>query len=545
MSEEAPRRDVSKTNSSPIVEENERLTLEALGSLMLAPVIFWDQRRAEDALVSLRQDCVQQELDANPNTSYQNTSRRVAVKAFRRPDNSYSHMGWCSWHYRACTTGTATNGHKYDVIAQPPQDHIQRDAMTKVYVNRMQFIQPIKIFIESSPTLKKDRKKVMVVLSTGCPEQLSDFNLMQRLLWAHAAGIRRTYMLVHSSELDIYRTKVKSLLDRLDVGLVSWNAGDVVGFGMSRRAAQELASKIAGDIECFLCDHNVLHSAEIIENCKTDSEEDSEEETVPGTEAAHLCGMGTGQSKALSVARRFAQVDLSLSNSGLESPVRPSNAGSLTGRPIEQVVKVHPKFPYDPCFITGSEDRDLTVRFLLGKTEMEIIRSKKSSPIKKIAFSNNASTKYEGCLIKYLNQLGEFENQLSLTYERSCKELGFDSAHAYVTLSELSSHLARVFQRPELRLRSLIIEKFLLTYKEYCYQRNLNPLSGATAAQPTSAAAAASSSSTAPIFAVASSSSSSSRITRKGPTRAPTQGPPQECTSKAVGPKLMGTPISQ
>lgn len=292
-------------------------------------------------------------------------------------------------------------------------------------------------------------KKVVAVPSVGCPKALQVEDILSHLLWANGARKRTTILVVHESEEKIYYQKLKNLLIKYGVGLVSWSCKEpVLGFAVSRLAAQQSAS-IIGTRRCaVLCDANVMHSKRIMDGYDSDVEKKF---PVKSPSMRYTgAGLGTG-------------VPLKQYDGGEFTPTKAAVGGM--GRPIEQVVTISETTFYDPCFITSSEDADLTEEFLFEENLCRLRgqASKKTFvknglieklDINKFGFETN---NYMQLRHDYLSSLN-YEDNIPILYSK-------DKKLTPMTVGKLAYEIATTHRLDPVIIRSLIIEKILLQYK--------------------------------------------------------------------------------
>lgn len=324
-----------------------------------------------------------------------------------------------------------------------------------------------------APGCSKFERKIMVVPSIGCPKALGDESVAKLFLWAKEAKKRPVVLLVHESEVEDYVNIVGKVLAELDVGIVAWRCDSpVVGFGISRLAAQQCRCLFPGSgFDVILCDVNVVASSEIpkpkrkpkeisLKTVETGYASD-DEDYVGWKRCTTLVYMSSGK------------------GTGVPTLERDSETGTLQknykkggdGRPIEQVVVVgDDELLYDPCFITSSEDADMTagveyaLSFMPSKDSKNLTR-KSDARIDKMDISKfgNHSKAYIELRNIYLKSL-RHEDAIVVEYYK-------DETTTNVTVGDLARSFAELHKLDPLVIRSLIIEKILLEYKmQYLYK---------------------------------------------------------------------------
>lgn len=319
-----------------------------------------------------------------------------------------------------------------------------------------------------SPKCPDFNRKIMVVPSVGCPNVLSKNSFVKRFLWATEAKTRPVVLLVHESEVGVYVKNVSGVLAEFGVGIVVWRCtSPVLGFGISRLAAQQCRCLFSDSrFDVILCDVNVAASSEIpkpkkklslIPSKTVDMGYTSDDEDFTGwknstTFVYMSSGFGTGIP--------------TLEFEGETMPLKKTKAAKGgEGRPVEQVVVVgDDELLYDPCFITSSEDADMTagveyeLSFIPSKVS-ERLTLKSDSRIDKVDIApyGNYTNAYMELRNLYLQSL-RHEDATVIEYyekEKTCN----------VTVGELAGKIAKAYGLDRVVIRSLIIEKILLEYK--------------------------------------------------------------------------------
>lgn len=363
--------------------------------------------------------------------------------------------------------------------------------------------------------------KVMVVPSVSCPEALEDISFCNELLWSKNTSERPTFLVVHQHEVETYVERVGKILEKLGVGLVSWvTSNEIYGFGVSRLAAQAAGQHFGQRGTVVICDVNVLYDDDLIAGYATDDDEDSPPSATtirageadlkyPNVLSSAIYvspGMGTG------VPLQEWVTDEETGNRELmptgASPGQP-------GRPIEQVVIVGDELLFDPCFITSSEDFDMSQAFLLDqnslrpasdgmkKTKNELMSYadyKLSNRIEKVSFEGaQHSGEYFSKRNEYLARL-DYENSFKVIIPKEkehranprAKKLS-EADYECITIGEVVERIIKKLEtEPEskapriftdaaknkfrLETRSLIIEKILLVANSHGRRENLEAL---------------------------------------------------------------------
>ncbi|MEL6538707.1 MAG: hypothetical protein AAFQ98_25030 [Bacteroidota bacterium] len=301
----------------------------------------------------------------------------------------------------------------------------------------------------------------MMVPSVGCPEFLTNRAAVGHLQWAVHAQERPTILLVPASELQTYIDQAGRVLQYYGVGLASWESNTgLLGFGASRRAAQAYAESLNGKREeVVLCDVNAVESQDVADGYDTGDEKDGDHSlrAVRGPLKYSAAGMATG----------IPWYDYEEEKDKLKS--RGASKGGAT-RPIEQVVIVGFRMPYDPSFITSSEDADLTQTLLSQETALhqEAITAatfKHKARIRKVHLGSSylAGNRYMDQRAQLLQQL-DYEDNIQVIYR---KKWGNDEkvTGRQMSLRDLARRIARSVNQDYRVIRSLILEKIILEAK--------------------------------------------------------------------------------
>jgi hypothetical protein len=193
-------------------------------------------------------------------------------------------------------------------------------------------------------------RKILTVPSIGCPKLLANKKFCEQLLWAANARERPTYLVVHAMEAEVYLYRLGGLLAELGVGIITWSCEQpVLGFGVSRLAAQEIGLSYGRRrSKMVMSDVNVT----AMNNLKDGYASDKEGTVTKDVKSQSLylaAGLGSGVPLVAWTG---------------EALKKNSNKQGEDGRPLEQVVTVGDWLQYDPCFIASSEDADMTQAFL-------------------------------------------------------------------------------------------------------------------------------------------------------------------------------------
>ncbi|AGC44916.1 hypothetical protein MYSTI_03610 [Myxococcus stipitatus DSM 14675] len=374
---------------------------------------------------------------------------------------SDSPIATCSFHYRY-HDNEGRGALKYDPVgcsetlnAETCEELRRRRGGGSVSFTFLPLLLPIDRSLEQDPRLDR---KVLTIPSVGCPRMLTDRDFVGKLVWAARAATRPTMLVVHASEAATYMKHLADILEEFQVGLVAWRCLEpVVGFGMSRLAAQTYGQLLGNRTDVVLCDVNVLDSDALPDGYDSDNEESF---GVKSQQRYTGAGLGSG----------IARFDYLPTGQLKKTKAQPGGAT----RPIEQVVTVSHGMLYDPCFITSSEDADLTQRFL----DKEVRAGAKASVtsvsykwgknrIEKVAIEARGflCTQYMKLRDSYLRTLVH-EDAILITYRKSIvvrrkKQM----VNRRVTVGELATEFARELRLEQPVIRSLIIEKILLRYK--------------------------------------------------------------------------------
>ncbi|MBL6986355.1 MAG: hypothetical protein ISR72_04775 [Methylobacter sp.] len=394
---------------------------------------------------------IDSQTGANLNAKH---SVRVSRGEYPEPptlSQSASPIATCSFNYRYHNNG-GQGALKYDpvscsVIHDVEACHTLRQLRGSETVS-------FTFFPMLLPLCTQFDRKILAVPSIGCPSFLQNTIVVNRLLWAVEARKRPTVLVVHSSEASAYLTMLGDVLERVGVGLVAWCCREpVLGFGVSRLAAQQYASTLGERGDIVLCDVNVVAHEKIASGYDTDNESSF---TVKGTCLYTGAGSGSG-------IPMFKYVD----KQGLV-PTKAAKGGPT--RPIEQVVTVGDEMLYDPCFITSSEDADLTASLLFEESLMRLGRSRLSAKtfkypraeIQKLNLGHNTCLSYTRIRDGYLRTLAH-EDDVLINYRRRGQV-------RKMTVGALAKDIASNLKLDPVMIRSLIIEKILLTFKsKYIY----------------------------------------------------------------------------
>lgn len=319
----------------------------------------------------------------------------------------------------------------------------------------------------SAPECMDFSHKILAVPSVGCPKALALPSLLNRLLWVKGAKKRPTVLVVHESEMTVYERSLGKQLAACGVGLVAWSCQQpVVGFGVSRLAAQEtvcLFPEARGNV--VLCDVNVIDNPRVASGYETDEEGGEPFKKVNRSTSLYAsAGMGTGIATKKWDAKKSVFEGTGASSGG-------------RGRPIEQVVIVGDEMLYDPCFITSSEDADLTASIVFeenavrARPRLSSTTLKARAPIEKVDFNEFGyeCNAYMELRAHYLRKLNH-EDGVVIAYNK-------DHATTTLTVGALAEFIAASIAAESVKkgkkevkldpvvLRSLIIEKILLQYK--------------------------------------------------------------------------------
>jgi hypothetical protein len=295
------------------------------------------------------------------------------------------------------------------------------------------------------------QRKVMTVPSIGCPKLLTDIKFCKKLLWAAHAQGRPTLLVVHESEVDFYMTHVKETMGLCGVGIVAWRSNPgVLGFGVSRLAAQQLGQCWGNRGEVVMSDVNVVDARTLESGYDSDKEEKARK-SVRSTTLYLAAGQGAGTPRKTW-------------DDGVMSS-RKAEGGA--GRPLEQVVTVGDELLYDPCFITSSEDADMTAAFLDEENRMRTrgsvsTKTFRGTPeIEKVDIGSNPddflTDAYAKARDDYVKKL-DWENAVLVRYRQ-------DDAEHTVTIGDLAESFAKAHGLNAEQIRSLIVEKVLLKRK--------------------------------------------------------------------------------
>lgn len=437
------------------------------------------------------------------------------------PGLSSTAIGSCSINYRYVENNGWLGALKYDPVSDakafkgPAAGVLQhiRDKRCGRYV-RLKF----KIVIH--PGCTDFKHKIMAVPSVDCPSLLTNENFLRNLLWVAKASERPTFLVVHTSEVKCYQDNIGKILERLKVGLVSWECKEpVLGFGVSRLAAQQFAYILGENPKVILCDVGVIDRAKTLEmNRKIDEkkvlygystdEENKRKYAEKFKSPYYYMGIGPGKGNPAYLYTTSTTKNAADKN-GLKKLNKP-DAGP--GRPIEQLVIVNNKTLYDPCFITSSEDMDLSQQivylenYMRGKDQLhyksfkggfnidkmetgKFEKDKKEMPGQSLSMSAYRTERN-----KYLKTLVH-ENDLTihLRYSSESKEEDYvrnlekhlakegltraDNVNAPddkmieipITVGKLAKIIKNMIRSEsedkEVEIRSLIIEKVLLSFK--------------------------------------------------------------------------------
>jgi hypothetical protein len=322
--------------------------------------------------------------------------------------------------------------------------------------------------------------KLMVVPSIGCPGLLCSRDIVGRLLWASQAGTRATVLFVHESEVDVYVGKVGDVLSDFGVGLVAWRSSiPVLGFGISRLAAQQCRVLFPDSgFEVILCDVNVVASSSVpapkrqrtlpksssaIEQGYASDDDDMRRWKDKATFVYKGAGSGTGV-PTVCWSEKTRTIEKTKAARGSQA------------RPTEQVVVVaDDELLYDPCFVTSSEDADLSAALefelsMVSPKTSKSLKRKTPAPIDKLDLTasaplTNAYTKLRDAYLQSLRH----EDAIVIEY--------MDGGTSNVLVGDLAATIAKRHGLNALVIRSLIVEKILLTYKRKCIFVEDSPIS--------------------------------------------------------------------
>jgi hypothetical protein len=309
-------------------------------------------------------------------------------------------------------------------------------------------------------------RKIMVVPSVGCPEFLKNIKAVMHLQWAAYARQRPTFLLVPQSELETYYSQLGGILKEIGVGLVGWSSSaGLLGFGASRLAAQQFAFSIDGSRrEAVLCDVNAIASKEVTDGYDTGDEK--------GTDRSIKAVKGPGKYSAAGFGTGIPMHDYDPETDKLLKKKNASHGGAT--RPIEQVVIVGVKMPYDPGFITSSEDADLTNALLAQENARSSSVAKykyfkrKTVHIEKVAMESQSLSggAYMSQRTRLLGQLAH-EDHILITYRKSEIQKDGESmmVERVVTIGQLAKEIADQHGLNQSEIRSLIVEKIILEAK--------------------------------------------------------------------------------
>jgi hypothetical protein len=298
------------------------------------------------------------------------------------------------------------------------------------------------------PGCKNHERKVMTVPTIGCPGMLTQLDFCKSLLWAAHASERPTVLVVHADEADVYMQLVRDKMEACGVGIVAWRSTPAVyGFGVSRLAAQQLGQYWGERSEVVMCDVNVANLNKLESGYESDRE-DKVRKAVRSTTLYMSAGQGAGTP----------------SRAWEEGGLKKRRAEGGKGRPLEQVVTVGDELLYDPCFITSSEDGDMTAGFLDEENRMRQKGAVSSSSfrgtpkIEKVELGPvYLADAYGKARDAYLKSL-DWEDRVLIVYREDKKE-------RTVTVGALAAEFAETHGLNADHIRSLIIEKILLQHK--------------------------------------------------------------------------------
>jgi hypothetical protein len=241
---------------------------------------------------------------------------------------------------------------------------------------------------------------------------------------------------------------VRDKMEACGVGIVAWRSTPAVyGFGVSRLAAQQLGQDWGERSEVVMCDVNVANLNKVESGYESDREEKTRK-AVRSTTLYMSAGQGAG------TPRRTWD----------DGSLKKRRAEGGKGRPLEQVVTVGDELLYDPCFITSSEDGDMTAGFLDEENRMRQRGSVSSSSfrgtpqIEKVDLGTvYLADAYGKARDAYLKSL-DWEDQVLIVYRQ-------DDEERTVTVGALAAEFATKHGLKADHIRSLIIEKILLQHK--------------------------------------------------------------------------------
>ncbi|WP_085611926.1 MULTISPECIES: hypothetical protein [unclassified Pseudomonas] len=305
-------------------------------------------------------------------------------------------------------------------------------------------------------------RKVMAVPTIGCPALLKDINFCRALLWAAHAEERPTFLVVHGAEAKCYMDNVGDVMEKLNVGIVSWTCDQpIAGFGVSRLAAQQAGLHYSHRGIVVMSDVNVVNTGNLQSGYETDRED-----KLPFKSTYRYSSMGSGSGVPVYKWRDPVVADEVEDGAQVGMMVEAKKSEGGGGRPLEQVIMISDELMYDPCFITSSEDSDVTATFVAeerswrsrGRIDHKTFRVK-SRTIEKVDMGNVFLTQAYGKL--------RDDYLATLTWEDDVKiEYYEDEKIRTTTVGTLAKEFADKHKISALHIRSLIIEKILLKYKE-------------------------------------------------------------------------------
>ncbi|MBV4458631.1 hypothetical protein KVG96_11765 [Pseudomonas sp. COR58] len=305
------------------------------------------------------------------------------------------------------------------------------------------------------PRCKAVNRKVMTVPSIGCPKLLSDVEFCKELLWAAHAEERPTFLVVHESEAKSYVKYLGEAMAQLGVGIVAWRSDQAIaGFGISRLAAQQAGLYYGERGMVVMSDVNVVNKGNLQNGYETDREKN-----YPFQSTFRYASMGSGAGTPSHQWNMQSASDGSGKQVGKMDVVKTEGGAK---RPLEQVIIIGDELMYDPCFITSSEDSDVTDTFVAeenlsrrrGNVTHKTFRVKQKT-IEKVSLGTEYwSNAYEKMRDEYLSTL-TWEDEVKIEYQGEV-----------VSVGKLSKEFEEEYGVPAVRIRSLMIEKILLKYKE-------------------------------------------------------------------------------
>lgn len=286
-----------------------------------------------------------------------------------------------------------------------------------------------KVLLEPGARYTQTEPKLipMVVPTIGCPSDLKDLIKCRAMLWSSAARERPTYLVVSHLEGDIYMQQLGLNLKQLGVGIISWSTKKpLYGFGVCRLAAQTAAENFGGNCTIDMCDVNVLdpslkngHQVDKVKFAIKKKAKSTVDAKVLGTAWYTSTGKGSG-------------IPL-LKFDGYTLSKLPSAGIGGGGRPIEQVITIGDELLFDPCFITSSEDMDMTEQFLheqnWSRTKVTVHKGKELKDVKPLSKMKYASFKDKMTITKVLFDQGPLTHEYMIKRNEYLMQLSNEGSY--------------------------------------------------------------------------------------------------------------------